>query len=306
MKIQCDVCDKDEASIFCIADEAALCAACDRRVHHANKLAGKHQRFSLHHPSPKQSPLCDICQERRAFLFCQQDRAILCKDCDIQIHKANVHTQKHSRFLLTGVTISATSTVYSESSSSSPEPSSSTLTKTCSDSGSKTKSQSSKNKPVSANPPVCTPSINKGTIVESAPVTAPEGLNGSISTSSISEYLMEMLPGWHFEDFLDSSSYDFCQNQEKDMRPIWDADLENNMSVFPTEKMGFWVPQVAPALDQTQYQSAETTTIGLKEQSKEFASNNIKSSRKRDEDNSFAVPQIIPSSTAFKRSRNFW
>ena len=63
MKIQCDVCNKDEASVFCTADEAALCDGCDHRVHHANKLASKHQRFSLIHPSSsKLSPLCDICQ----------------------------------------------------------------------------------------------------------------------------------------------------------------------------------------------------------------------------------------------------
>lgn len=63
MKIQCDVCDKAEASVFCTADEAALCDACDHRVHHANKLASKHQRFSLLHPSStKQFPLCDVCQ----------------------------------------------------------------------------------------------------------------------------------------------------------------------------------------------------------------------------------------------------
>lgn len=67
MKIQCDVCNKDEASVFCTADEAVLCAACDHRVHHANKLASKHQRFSLHLPSSKQIPLCDICQV--SFLF---------------------------------------------------------------------------------------------------------------------------------------------------------------------------------------------------------------------------------------------
>ncbi|KAL7256508.1 hypothetical protein ACSBR1_010440 [Camellia fascicularis] len=70
MKIQCDVCNKDEASMFCSANEATLCVACDHPVHHANKLAGKRQRFSLLHPSPKQFPLCDICQEKRAFLFC--------------------------------------------------------------------------------------------------------------------------------------------------------------------------------------------------------------------------------------------
>lgn len=62
MKIQCDVCEKEEASVFCCSDEAALCGPCDRQVHHANKLAGKHHRFSLIHPSVEQTPLCDICQ----------------------------------------------------------------------------------------------------------------------------------------------------------------------------------------------------------------------------------------------------
>ena len=61
MKIWCDVCDKEEASVFCCADEAALCNGCDRHVHFANKLAGKHLRFSLTSPTPKDAPLCDIC-----------------------------------------------------------------------------------------------------------------------------------------------------------------------------------------------------------------------------------------------------
>lgn len=35
----------------------------------------------------------------------------------------------------------------------------------------------------------------------------------SVSTSSISEYLMETLPGWHVEDFLDPSCspHGFCK-----------------------------------------------------------------------------------------------
>ncbi|KAK1296573.1 putative salt tolerance-like protein [Acorus calamus] len=74
MKIQCDVCGGEEASVFCTADEAALCGVCDRRVP-PNKLAGKHRRVALLNNSD--APLCDVCQERRAFLFCQEDRAIL-------------------------------------------------------------------------------------------------------------------------------------------------------------------------------------------------------------------------------------
>ncbi|KAL5985807.1 B-box zinc finger protein 20 [Asimina triloba] len=63
MKIQCESCDREEASVFCSADEAALCDGCDRRVHEANKLAGKHHRFSLLRPSSsKDAPRCDICQ----------------------------------------------------------------------------------------------------------------------------------------------------------------------------------------------------------------------------------------------------
>lgn len=70
MKVQCDGCGTEAASVFCCADEAALCDTCDRRVHRANKLASKHRRFSLLHPSSLSSssssaqppPLCDICQ----------------------------------------------------------------------------------------------------------------------------------------------------------------------------------------------------------------------------------------------------
>ncbi|XP_030549545.1 B-box zinc finger protein 20-like isoform X2 [Rhodamnia argentea] len=192
MKIQCDVCDKDEATIFCAADEAALCDHCDRRVHHANKLASKHVRYSLLHPTFKQSPLCDICQERRALLFCQEDRAILCRECDVPIHRSNEHTQKHTRFLLTGVELSASS------SSSQASSSSSALSTDMKSSRSSAKRQN------------CSP-CSVSTAGSSLPLGAYQDENhtseaGSISTSSISEYLMETLPGWRVDEFLDPSS----------------------------------------------------------------------------------------------------
>lgn len=61
MKIQCNVCEAAEANVLCCADEAALCWACDEKVHAANKLASKHQRVPLAGSSP-QMPKCDICQ----------------------------------------------------------------------------------------------------------------------------------------------------------------------------------------------------------------------------------------------------
>ncbi|KAI4342398.1 hypothetical protein MLD38_027034 [Melastoma candidum] len=104
MKILCDVCNKQESTVFCPADEAALCGGCDQRVHGANKLAGKHHRHPLSpQATPPGSPLCDICQERRALFFCREDRAIFCRECDLHIHSPHQHTRSHSRFLLTGV-----------------------------------------------------------------------------------------------------------------------------------------------------------------------------------------------------------
>ncbi|CAA2998006.1 B-box zinc finger protein 20-like [Olea europaea var. sylvestris] len=318
MKIQCDVCDKYEASVFCVADEAALCAACDHRVHHANKLAGKHQRFSLIQPSPKQFPVCDICQKKRAFLFCQQDRAILCRECDIPIHKANEHTQKHNRFLLTGVKLSSTSALYSSSSTSTE--SSITIV---SDSVLNIQSQTSLNKPVSisvsssisetpTNPPPFTAKTTSS-VIGSADGSPPPETNDetggntqliNCSTTSISEYLIDTLPGWHVEDFLDSSSSGFFKTTENDVSSFLNADLESNqLSAFSQENTGFWVPQAPhPLYYPPQIQSYPTLNMafgapdGLKEP-KEIS--NIKSSRKwSSEDNSFAVPQINPYTAA--------
>ncbi|CAA3002133.1 B-box zinc finger 21 [Olea europaea subsp. europaea] len=318
MKIQYDVCDKDEASVFCVADEAALCAVCDHRVHHANKLAGKHHRFSLLQPSPKQFPVCDICQEKRAFLFCQQDRVILCRECDIPIHKANEHTQKHNRFLLTGVKLSTTSALYSSSSSSS-----STSTESpsnVSDSVPNIQSQTSLHKPVSVSEtPTDPPPFTANTTSVMAPPPTNDKSGGNIqlinggngSTSSISEYLIDTLPGWHVEDLLDSSSSGFFKTTENDVLSFLNADLESNLSSFSPENMGFWVPQAPPSLYYpTQIQSYPTLNMsfGAPDGSTEYKEiSNVKSSRKwSSEDNSFAVPQINPPTTASKRSRTFW
>ncbi|MED6179695.1 hypothetical protein PIB30_003019 [Stylosanthes scabra] len=196
MKIQCDVCDKDEASLFCPADEAALCHACDRTIHHANKLATKHTRFALHHPSSsssKDTPRCDICQDRRAYLFCKEDRAILCRECDLPIHKANQHTQNHSRFLLTGVKLSATSFDTTASSSVTSSTEARTSRSRLKRSTSTAFRSSSSNNNIEDN-------IN---IIPVA--TTSNSDTASPSTSSISEYLIQTIPGYCFEDLLDAS-----------------------------------------------------------------------------------------------------
>ncbi|GAB4859200.1 B-box zinc finger protein 24 [Ancistrocladus abbreviatus] len=104
MKIQCDVCERSPASVICCADEAALCAKCDIEVHAANKLASKHQRLQLQCLSNK-LPSCDICQEKAAFIFCVEDRALFCQDCDESIHIANTLAENHQRYLATGIKV---------------------------------------------------------------------------------------------------------------------------------------------------------------------------------------------------------
>ncbi|MED6208735.1 hypothetical protein PIB30_048106 [Stylosanthes scabra] len=301
MKIQCDVCGKEEASVFCTADEAALCGGCDHRVHHANKLASKHQRFSLHRLSTKQQfPLCDVCKERRAYVFCQQDRAILCKDCDVPIHSANEHTKKHTRFLVTGVKLADSAKLYSEASTTAPP-----LT------GS---SSSDSNSKASQVPKILVPEIvSSAASTGLSPVSggsligvAKEGASAaSTTTSSISEYLIETIPGWQVEDFLDSSNAPFGFSKGGDeIFSVFDGGIDGNMYSFSTmEKIGMWVPQ-APPPPPLLYASQLGQFCEI---TKDVTNNNIKgSSRSRLGDDNFIVPQISPQSKNTKRPRYLW
>ncbi|XP_071689523.1 B-box zinc finger protein 24-like [Rutidosis leptorrhynchoides] len=121
MKIQCDVCEKAPATLICCADEAALCARCDVEVHAANKLASKHQRLLLQTLSNKLPP-CDICQEKTAFIFCVEDRALFCRDCDEPIHSAGSLAANHQRFLATGIRVALSSSTPQEPEKTNQEP----------------------------------------------------------------------------------------------------------------------------------------------------------------------------------------
>ncbi|KAK9080340.1 hypothetical protein SSX86_000098 [Deinandra increscens subsp. villosa] len=309
MKIHCDVCNKHEASVYCSADEAALCSACDHRVHHANKLAGKHPRFSLLHPSPENSPLCDICQDKKAFLFCQQDRAILCPDCDMAIHKLNQHSRSHNRFLLTGVKLSPAASEYSVSFPTPPKTTRNGVV------------PEQQKAPSSQNVNIVQASVKTTSCHQES-----NGSGHGSGTSSISEYLIETLPGWHVEDFLDPPS----KVGGNDPGSIWGGgDIIgglNNNSSFSPESMGLWVPQ-APEMTSRyghpvqQFEPGSNLGFGgqtVNGSSFVFGQNDceygnkithgVKSSRNwvADSGNCFMVPQISPSSTCNKRPRTLW
>ncbi|KAM4099103.1 hypothetical protein ACJW30_07G129900 [Castanea mollissima] len=96
MRTLCDVCESAPAIIFCAADEAALCQACDEKVHLCNKLASRHVRVGLADPSSV--PRCDICENAPAFFYCEIDGSSLCLQCDMTVHVGGKRT--HARYLL--------------------------------------------------------------------------------------------------------------------------------------------------------------------------------------------------------------
>lgn len=105
---------------------------------------------------------------------------------------------------------------------------------------------------------------------------------GNFTSSSISEYLINTIPGWQFEDFIDSPSVPF---------PGVAFSPSDNLVSFSTD--GIWVPQ-APSMDHQQ-------KIGTKESNKKGRRN----SKLRDDN--FIVPQMSPSTpTPNKRSRFLW
>lgn len=107
-------------------------------------------------------------------MFCQEDRAILCRDCDDPIHSANDLTMRHNRFLLTGVRLS-TAPITPSPSSSSPE----------------SNSRSPGDEKVVGN-----------TNSKNSTANAKQDKNLAAEGSSISEYLTKVCPGWHVEDLL--------------------------------------------------------------------------------------------------------
>ncbi|RWV96610.1 hypothetical protein BHE74_00057902 [Ensete ventricosum] len=197
MRILCDVCGEAEASVFCCADEAAICGACDRRVHRANKVAGKHRRLSLSGSSAQSRPACDICQEKRGFLFCREDRAILCRDCDASVHSASHLTMKHNRFLLTGARLSAAPIPCSPSLESEEAEKANTVT---------------------------TANQNKASVAGgSSPIASTGAATATTATSSISEYLINMCPGWRVEDLLvDEDAMEDFSKVRPDLQSISD------------------------------------------------------------------------------------
>ena len=53
-------------------------------------------------------PFC-FKQDKPAFIFCVEDRALFCQDCDEPIHSAGSLSANHQRFLATGIRVALSS-----------------------------------------------------------------------------------------------------------------------------------------------------------------------------------------------------
>ncbi|CAA7398226.1 unnamed protein product [Spirodela intermedia] len=84
---ECDSCNGATAVLFCRADSAFLCAACDGVVHGANRFASRHERVRI----------CEVCEQAPAAVFCKADAAMLCAACDADVHSANPLARRHHR-----------------------------------------------------------------------------------------------------------------------------------------------------------------------------------------------------------------
>ena len=113
-------------------------------------------------------------------MFCVEDRAILCLDCDDPIHSANDLTAKHSRFLLVGAKLSAGLV---DQAPPSPDDD-------CRGSG------SDEPHDVAA---ICAPQAQGSCTAKSL---APDCSNSYGGGSSISDYLTNICPGWRVDDLL--------------------------------------------------------------------------------------------------------
>ena len=85
----CGVCRATPAHLWCQADAAYLCFACDFQVHLANSCSERHQRQWV----------CECCHRQPATRACREHAQLLCEGCDHTQH-AERRQMKHDRYLL--------------------------------------------------------------------------------------------------------------------------------------------------------------------------------------------------------------
>lgn len=131
-------------------------------------------------------------QETVGYFFCLEDRALLCRKCDVAIHTANNFVCSHQRFLLTGVKVGLEPTEPGGSCSSGKSVSG--------EKGSETKSHSASRRENLS--PLAGLPVNVGGVQDFVPSKV--SFSGGSMAGSI--------PQWHIDEFIGLT--DFSQNFE--------------------------------------------------------------------------------------------
>ncbi|CAK9881363.1 unnamed protein product [Sphagnum jensenii] len=320
MKIQCDVCESNKATVICCADEAALCTDCDTRVHAANKLANKHQRVPL--MAPTDAPRCDICQEKSGFFFCVEDRALLCRDCDLSIHSANSLSSRHKRFLIPGIRVAWKALTVQEEPDAASEETPQFSLPTSKTSGMMNPVMSGRLSST-AQPPLSSPvnhpmpqSKNQGGFVPkvgevmgTSLSTGPQSGSGTLRKSSITEFLTEATSGWRVDELLNladlAEGYNAANvgSSKADVANFGDFDWTADLSLFDEETL-CEVPQL-PSPPTASGLSRSTRMIGTVKTVKQEVA------LVPDFGDAFTVPNLHldvspPSSPLLKRRRSYY
>jgi hypothetical protein len=324
MKIQCDVCESTKATVICCADEAALCTDCDTKVHAANKLANKHQRVPL--MAPTDAPRCDICQEKSGFFFCVEDRALLCRDCDLSIHSANSFSSSHKRFLIPGIRVALKALTVQEVAEATPEerPQSSVPSSKMISTPSRMNPVMSVRSPSNVQPPLSTPSyqpvtqsktqggyVSKvGEIMGTSLSAGPQGSPGILRKNSITDSLTEPASNWRVDELLNLTDLAEDWNaanmgsSKADVATFGDFDWTADLSIFDEDSFHEVPKLISPPT--ASGLSRSTRMIGpIKNMKQEVA-------LVPDFGDAFTVPDLHldksppPSPPLWKRRRNYY
>ncbi|KAK9115456.1 hypothetical protein Syun_022253 [Stephania yunnanensis] len=82
----CEFCCESRPIVYCKADSARLCLACDSRIHSANALFKRHLRALL----------CENCGAHPSSIHCLDHRLFACRRCDRKLHSNNNNHHHHT------------------------------------------------------------------------------------------------------------------------------------------------------------------------------------------------------------------
>ncbi|KAA8529099.1 hypothetical protein F0562_034102 [Nyssa sinensis] len=80
----CEFCMALRPAVYCKADAAHLCLACDAKVHSANALSNRHPRTLV----------CESCKYGPAYVRCSDHQMFMCRGCNSSLHKDSSQHQK--------------------------------------------------------------------------------------------------------------------------------------------------------------------------------------------------------------------